>query len=164
MTGSVLLGLDVGTTSCKAAVVSEAGEEIAHGRVRTPWRAVPTGAEIDPRDLLGAVVAAAREGLAAVPGQHVAAVGVASLAETGALLDARGEPVTPSIAWHDSRGEEEAAALVEELGAERFSERTGLEPRPLCGLIKYQWLRANHEGAARGVRWLSIGEWVVHAL
>jgi sugar (pentulose or hexulose) kinase len=162
MTGSVLLGLDVGTTSCKAAVVSETGEEVAHGRVRTPWSVVPTGAEIDPRDLLGAVVAAAREALAASGSPRVAAVGVASLAETGALLDARGEPVAPSIAWHDSRGEEEAASLARELGD--FAERTGLEPRPLCGLVKYRWLRANHEGAARGVRWLSMGEWIVHAL
>ena len=167
MTAGLLLGLDVGTTSCKAAVVSEAGEEIAHGRVRTPWRTVPTGAEIDPRDLLESVLGAARQALAGAGGRagvRVAAVGVASLAETGVLLGAGGEPVAPSIAWHDSRGAGEVAELVEELGGERFSERTGLAPRPLCGLVKYRWLRENHDAAARGVRWLSVGEWIVHAL
>jgi sugar (pentulose or hexulose) kinase len=161
----VLLGLDVGTTSCKAALVTAAGEEIAHGRAPTPWRAVPTGAEIDPADLLASVLAAAREALADAPqGARVAAAGVASLAETGVLLDARGEPVVPSIAWHDSRGEPQVEDLVAELGADGFSRRTGLAPRPLCGLVKYRWLRDNVEDAARGVRWLSVGEWIVHRL
>ncbi len=163
MTGAVLLGLDVGTTSCKAAVVSEGGEEIAHGRARTPWREVPTGAEIDPEDLLGAALAAAREALGAVEDRgRVAAIGVASLAETGVLLGASGEPVAPSIAWHDSRGEEQAQSLAAALPG--FSERTGLSPRPLCGLVKYRWLRDNDAGAGGGVRWLSVAEWVVHRL
>jgi sugar (pentulose or hexulose) kinase len=159
---SVLLGLDVGTSSCKAAVVSEAGEELAHGRAWTPWREVPTGAEIDPVALLGSVLEAAREALSEAGEPRVAAIGVASLAETGVLLDGRGEPVVPSIAWHDSRGDEEAASLARELGD--FSERTGLSPRPLCGLVKYRWLRDHVEEAARGVRWLSVGEWIVHRL
>jgi sugar (pentulose or hexulose) kinase len=161
----LLIGLDVGTTSCKAAVVSPGGEELAHGRAPTPWRAVPTGAEIDPRDLLDSVLAAAREALASAPeGGRVAGVGVASLAETGVLLDRAGEPVVPSIAWHDSRGEEQVAEMVAELGRERFSATTGLAPRPLCGCVKYRWLRDNVEEARRGVRWLSVGEWIVHRL
>jgi sugar (pentulose or hexulose) kinase len=164
MTGAVLLGLDVGTTSCKAAVVDEAGAEVAHGRARMPWRMVPTGAEIDPEALLGAVLEAASEALAAAgSGVRVEGVGVASLAETGVLLDAGGTPVVPAIAWHDSRGEAEAASLARELPA--FSSVTGLSPRPLCGLVKYRWLREQMGAdAARGVRWLSVAEWVVHRL
>ena len=161
---AMLLGLDVGTTSCKAAVVTAAGEEVAHGRAPTPWRTVPTGAEIDPEDLLESALSAAREALAAAPPGRIAGVGVASLAETGVLLDARGEPVTASIAWHDSRGEAQVAELVRELGGERFSATTGLATRPLCGLVKYRWLRDNVEAADRGVRWLSVGEWIVHRL
>ena len=41
----LLLGLDLGTTSCKAAVVTLDGRELAHGRAPVPWRRVPTGAE-----------------------------------------------------------------------------------------------------------------------
>jgi len=161
----ILLGLDVGTTSCKAAVVTAGGDEIAHGQARTPWRAVPTGAEIDPRDLFASALAAAREALAAArEGGRVAGVGVASLAETGVLLDGGGAPVVPSIAWHDARGEEQVAEMVAELGGERFSARTGLAPRPLCGFVKYRWLRDNMPEARRGVRWLSVGEWIVHRL
>lgn len=160
----LLLGLDLGTTSCKAAVVSHGGLEVAHGRARVAWERVPTGAEIAPERLVDAALAAAGEALAAAPEGPIGAVGVASFAETGVLLDARGEPVAPAIAWHDSRGAAQAERLVAELGAERFSERTGLLPRPLCSLVKYRWLLDEHEPAARGTRWLSGAEWIVHRL
>jgi sugar (pentulose or hexulose) kinase len=160
----LLLGLDLGTTSCKAAVVTHGGREVAHGRARVPWERVPTGAEIAPERLVEAALAAAREALDAAPDEPIGALGVASFAETGVLLDARGEPVAPAIAWHDSRGADQAERLIADLGDEHFSERTGLAPRPLCSLVKYRWLRDEHEPAARGARWLNGAEWVVHRL
>ncbi len=155
-------GLDVGTTAIKAAVFDEAGEELAAAREPMPWRDVPTGAELDPRDLLAAALAAASAALDQVDGA-VAGLGVAGMAETGLLLDARGEPVVPAIAWHDSRGSEHARRLIDDLG-ERFAEHTGLPVRPLCSLVKYAWMREHWPDAARGVRWLSVSEWLVREL
>ena len=43
----LLVGIDVGTTLCKAAVVRAAdGTEMTQGATRTPWTVVPTGAEL----------------------------------------------------------------------------------------------------------------------
>ena len=140
MSEELLLGLDLGTTSCKAALITPAGEELAHGRTRVAWELVPTGAEISAQGLLDAALAAAREALAAGPQGRVAGLGVASIAETGVLLDAAGAPVAPAIAWHDSRGEDEARRLGRELGRERFAARTGLRARALCTIAKYRWL------------------------
>ncbi|MGZ8634829.1 MAG: FGGY-family carbohydrate kinase, partial [Solirubrobacteraceae bacterium] len=160
----LLLGLDLGTTSCKAALVSSEGEELAHGRARVAWEVVPTGAEIAPQGLLDAALAAAREAIHAGPEGRIAGLGVASMAETGVLLDTAGMPVVPAIAWHDSRGEDEARRLARELGLDRFTARTGLRARALCTIAKYRWLRDHDEGAQRGVRWLSVAEWIVHEL
>ena len=160
----LLVGIDVGTTLSKAAIVTVGGTEAAHGSQRTPWRRVLTGAEIDPYDLVETAIAAARQALAAAPAGRVVGVGVTSMAETGVLLDAGGDPVCRAIAWHDSRGETEAKRLVAALGAERFTGHTGLPPTPLCSLVKYGWLRANDPAAARGRRWLSVAEWIVRAL
>ncbi len=160
----LLVGIDVGTTLCKAAIVTVDGTEAAHGAQRTPWSRVPTGGEIDPYDLVATAIAAAADALAAAPAGRVVGVGVTSMAETGILLDARGDPLCPAIAWHDSRGQAEAERLVSALGAERFTEHTGLPPTPLCSLVKYGWLRANDAAAARGRRWLSVAEWIVRAL
>jgi sugar (pentulose or hexulose) kinase len=152
MTTQLLLGLDAGTTAVKAAVFDAAGTELAHGRAPTPWRPVSTGAELDPDALLQAAVAAASQALAAAPAGEVAGVGVASMAETGVLIDGRGRPAVPAIAWHDSRGSEQAQRLARDVGAESFSRRTGLPVRPLCTLVKYAWMREHWPQAQRLAR------------
>jgi sugar (pentulose or hexulose) kinase len=160
-----LVGIDVGTTWCKAAVVAEDGRELAHHRVHTPWKGVASGAEIEPARLLTAALEACEGALAAAPTAAVAGVGVTSMAETGVLIDARGEPVANAIAWHDQRGADEIRLLTPALGgAGRFGQVTGLPPSPLCTLAKYAWLRERAPASAAGVRWLNVAEWVVRSL
>jgi sugar (pentulose or hexulose) kinase len=161
----LLLGIDVGTTSSKAAVVDLHGAEIAHGRAPMRWRTVPTGAEADPEEFASAAIASAESALAGAPDGHVMAVGVASMAETGALLDRHGRAATPSIAWHDSRGEEEAERLGRDIGAERLAAHAGIPPSALPSISKLRWLRDHRpDEAARGARWLSVAEYVVRRL
>jgi sugar (pentulose or hexulose) kinase len=148
----LLLGLDVGTTAVKAAVVDAAGVEVAHGRVATPWR----GTELDPDELLAAAFEAAAMALG---DRRVVGVGVASMAETGVLTDDALRPVVPSIAWHDTRGEEEATRIAAELP--EFAARTGQPPTAMCTLAKYAWMRRHWPDAARGTRWFNVAEWIV---
>jgi sugar (pentulose or hexulose) kinase len=161
---TLVLGLDVGTTAVKAALLDADGGEVGQGRAATPWRPVPTGAEADPHELQACAETAARAALARAPAGRVAAIGVAGMAETGVLLDARGRPVVGSIAWHDSRGADEAERLARELGRETFAERTGLTTRPLSSLVKYAWMRAHWPDSEKGVRWLNVPEWIVRRL
>jgi sugar (pentulose or hexulose) kinase len=158
-----LLGIDVGTSYVKAGVVTTDGVERAHGRVRTPWRSVPTGAEVDPQMLVEAATTAAHHALAGVPRGRVIALGVTGMAETGVLLDAAGRPLMPAIAWHDTRGTVEASALARSFGDE-FSARTGLPPSTQWSVVKLRWLRAHCPEASLAVRWLNIPEWVVRCL
>jgi sugar (pentulose or hexulose) kinase len=160
----LLVGIDVGTSACKAVVVDVEGRELAHGKAPTPWRRVPTGAEVDPDALFDAAVEAAREAIAAAPDGSVRGVGVTSMAEAGVLLDAEDRVLHPAIAWHDARGADEARRIAAELGGERFSERTGLPPSPLCTLAKLGWLVHHHPPARAARRWLNMSEWVVRRL
>jgi sugar (pentulose or hexulose) kinase len=159
----LLLGIDVGTTWSKAAVVTLDGIERGHGRRRTDWTEVRTGAEIDPDRLAAGALDAARAALEAVPGGRVLGIGVTSMAETGVLLDRRGKRVTCSIAWHDERGGTQARALEQRFGAS-FVERTGRSPTRLCSAAKLRWLMDNVRAAGHGARWLSVAEWVAHRL
>ena len=84
------------------------------------------------------------------------------MAETGVLLGRDGEPVVRSIAWYDSRGEDEARRI--EAAIPDFRATTGITPRALRTVSKYRWLRDHVPEAQRGVRWLSVAEWVVHRL
>lgn len=159
---TLLLGIDIGTTFCKASAVSVTGVELAHARIPTSWRLVPGGAEADPDTICAAAFAAARRVLAEVDGP-VASVGVASMAESGVLLDRAGRAVAPTIAWYDSRGGDEAAILSRELG-DQFSAHTGLAIGPMPTVAKLGWLRRQKVGSKRGVRWLNVAEFVVRCL
>jgi sugar (pentulose or hexulose) kinase len=160
----LLVGVDVGTSSCKAEVLTVDGRELALGKVPTPWRRVPTGAEIEPGELVEIAVESIRRALAQVEGGTVLGIGVTSMAETGVLLDRAGRPITAAIAWHDARGEEAARAAAAELGRDRFEGMTGLPLTSMCSLAKYRHLRLAEPSAAAGARWLSVAEWVVRSL
>lgn len=160
----VLVGVDFGTTACKAGVVDLAGVELAHASVPTPWREVSTGAELDPQAIVDTAVQTVGRALADSGDAPVVGLGVTGMAETGVLLDDADQPVVPAIAWHDSRGGPEAAHLGDELGADRFTGVTGLPPNPLCTASKYLWLRRNEPATKRGRRWLNVAEWIVHRL
>jgi sugar (pentulose or hexulose) kinase len=160
----LLLGIDVGTTYCKALMLDADGEELAEARSRTPWVSVPSGAEVDPRAVADTAIAVAARAVAESPAGVVAGVAVAGLAETGVLLDRRGEPVGPAIAWHDARGADEARAIGAELGRGRFAAETGLPATALCSLAKLRWQRTHAPAAAAAVRWLGMPEWVARSL
>jgi sugar (pentulose or hexulose) kinase len=163
MAEALLVGLDVGTTAVKAAVVTAEGVELAHGRSKTPWRVTTTGAELDADRLLDSAWEAASEALRAVPDGKVAGVGVTSMGESGVLIDRTGRPVTPVIAWHDVRDTAETDELDRDLGS-RFPSRTGLPVRTQWSLTKHRWLVRNVPELASATRRLNIAEWVVRAL
>jgi sugar (pentulose or hexulose) kinase len=160
----LLLGIDVGTSACKAAVVDLAGAERAHGQAPTPWRRDATGVEVDPDALLDAALAAARAAIANGPGGRIAGIGVTSMAETGVLLDGGGRPLAPAIAWHDPRGGAEARALADEIGRRRFVRTTGLAVVELCTAPKLRWMREQRPETRAARRWLNVAEWVVRGL
>ena len=154
---ALYLGIDVGTTWCKAALVDADGREQPAARRRTPWRPVATGAEADPVEVCDTAIAVAAEAISVGPSGRVAGVGVTSMAEAGVLLDRHAEPVLPVVAWHDTRGRDSAARLAAELP--EFSRRTGLSPTPVLTIAKHASLRPRG-----GVRWLNVAEWVVRRL
>ncbi len=163
-----LVGLDVGTTSCKAVVMTPDGREVASGRAATPWTTTGPGTQTGAAEL----VAAARDALAGAvaaavrmtggPGRIVG-LGVASMAESGVLLDRDGAALAPVIAWHDTRDKVETDDLRARLGAE-FSVRTGLPMRQQWSLTKHRWQLDHDKAAAGAVRRLGVAEWIVHAL
>jgi sugar (pentulose or hexulose) kinase len=160
----LLVGIDVGTTSCKAAVLSLQGAEIAHAKRPTPWTPVPTGAEIDGPALVRAASGAVEDALERAPRGRVLGVGVCSLGETGFLLDGEGNALGPGVAWHDSRGEEQAESMKAALGHDDFVIRTGLPVSSAWTIAKVRALVDAGLDAASGGTWLSVAEYVVHAL
>jgi sugar (pentulose or hexulose) kinase len=164
MRSTLFVGLDIGTKTVKAVVYTEAGEAIATGRVDTPWSFTPSGAELDANALLAAAEGALAEALGACPPGRIAGLGVTSLAEAGVLLDQRGDPLAPVIAWHDTRDHAELAHLRNAITPQDFSAMTGLPLRQQWSLTKHRWLLDNVPAARSAVRRLNVAEWIVRGL
>jgi xylulokinase len=158
-----LLGVDVGTTHCKAALFTRAGK-----LVRLESRATPTsrgengGATHDPDELWSTVCAVIRETVLDDP---VEAVGVTSMAEAGLLLDAEGgEPRTPVLAWFDARATSQAEDLTRRAGAADLFRRSGLHSSFKFGLPKLLWLEEHRRGITDGACWLSVADYIAYRL
>jgi sugar (pentulose or hexulose) kinase len=164
MSDALFVGLDVGTTTSKAVVFTHDGEPVASGRATTPWTVTASGAELNATALLDAAKAAVAQALADCPPGPIGGLGVASLAESGVLLDGRGEPVAPVIAWHDTRDSAELDSLRAAIGAQAFSATTGLPQRQQWSLTKHRWLVDNIPSARTAVRRLNVAEWIVRGL
>lgn len=169
MATEILVGIDVGTSLCKAATVDRNGREITARHRPTPWQHRDTGADIDAIELADLAIATAAEALTdttARLGEEVAVrgLGVTSMAETGVLLDEHGDAVAPGIAWYDNRGGTQAEEIRRDLGADAFAARTGLPVSRMCSLAKLAWLRDHGTSLRRGLRWRNVAELVVDRL
>jgi len=160
---SLLLGLDIGTTSIKAALYDPSvGQVVSLAARPTPvTRPAPGLSEHDPEALWEAVVACLREAVAGGRGYSVAGLAIASLAEAGLPLDAAGRPLYPIIAWYDRRSEPQAAWWDSQIPADRLHAITGQRVSSSFGVTKWLWLRENHpEIAARMAIWLPVPDYI----
>ncbi len=164
---TLLLGIDVGTTSIKAVVYRPDGISVASASLPTPTHVPrPRWAYYRPRELWETVVSVIRRALEDVPDpSQIVSVAVASVAESGVLLDAAGQPTTDSIAWFDTRTQPQADWLAGRVGQDALFERTGLSLQPIFSLNKLLWHREHEpEAWARSVRWLLLADYIAFRL
>ncbi len=144
-----LIGLDVGTTSCKAGLFDSRGRLLAQASAAYPVaRPQPGWVEQEVAGYWQAAVQCLRALLAA-PGadrRRLAALSSCGQTPTMVLLDERGVPVRPAILWQDTRAAAEAEALARDPGTAVLAEWMGLHwpvdaSLPLARLL---WLR-RHE-------------------
>jgi xylulokinase len=163
---SVLIGLDVGTTNVKAVAFDPAaGEVVAVTAQPTPYVDVGVyGREIDPTGLWEVTAGCLRRVIADA-GRPVLAVGIASMAEAGVPLDARGRPLYNIIPWYDPRTEPQLQQVLARLGPTRLFEITGQATRNVHTLFKILWLREHAPSAMANLwRWLSVSDYVAYQL
>jgi xylulokinase len=156
-----LLGVDIGTTHVKACAYDEDGSFLGASHRGTPTiRLRGGGAEYEAR----AVERTALEVIRQVAERFGAprAIGVASMAESGFLVDDSGEPLVPAVAWFDGRTAPQAARWKERLDPLELFSRTGLHLAPRCSACKLEWYKDNTPVAwSKADNWLGMAEYLV---
>ena len=161
----VMVGIDIGTTSAKAAAYALSGEIVVERRLPTPWIVSTDGeAEIDVDALadmcIGLLDSAIRD---CPPDLEAAGIGITGMAETGVIIDSRGRPRHRGLAWYDQRGADELLRLPEHVRTD-FTAITGLAFKAECSLSKLLWLQAQGLTIEPGDMWLNAQEYVAHRL
>jgi xylulokinase len=159
-----LIGIDVGSTNIKAALVVPGSGVVHVARRATQTHLVRGGGAFHrPAELLAAASSAIAECVASAGGARnkPVAIGIASMAESGVPVDRRNQPVGEMLAWHDTRPERQAAWLERQIGAAPLFARTGLRPEPKYTLPKLLWLREQKAADFTRLRhWAGVAELV----
>jgi xylulokinase len=139
-----LLGVDVGSSECKAMLIDTLGVVRARSRLAYPThRPRPGWVEQDPDDWYHAACRAIRACLAGsgVAPTTILALSIDGPAHNVALMDASWNVLRPSIHWSDLRSVREAESLEADHGEHIFG--TTYSPvNPSWTLTQLLWLRA----------------------
>jgi len=160
---ALLLGVDVGTTNCKAGVFDESGRMVRFCKSGTITHHDADGAAwYDPEQLWQGIAQIIRNATADLAeGERIDAVSVASMGEAGVPVDAHNQPLYPIISWFDPRSMPQADQIERVIGRERAFRITGLDIGPIFSVPKIMWLRSNEpEVFRRTARWLCITDLV----
>jgi len=134
------IGLDVGTSGCKASVTDKDGVVIRHAYREYSTTSPGYGQiEIDANT----VYAAVKEVLSEIAGPDVGALAVASFGEAMVFVDRAGEVMAPSIYYSDVRGSVESREIPSLIDTGRLMDITGLSPNPMYSASKLMWIKNN---------------------
>ncbi|GAA2044301.1 xylulokinase [Agromyces tropicus] len=140
---TLVAGVDSSTQSCKVVIRDAATGAL----VRSGRASHPDGTEVDPAAWWGALLTAFAD---AGGFDGVEAISIAGQQHGMVALDADGRVIRDALLWNDTRSAQAARDLIDEVGAEAYSRRTGVVPVASFTATKLRWLRdAETEHAAR---------------
>ena len=165
------IGLDVGTSGCKASVCDERGNVVAYANHNYSIVSPEPGyVEIDASvvwkqvkaTLSEAVITAGKNG---VRREEIAALAAASFGEAVVLVSESGEPLEPSIYYSDIRGTDEAGIISEAADAGHIVSITGMPPNPMFSANKLLWIKKNQPDVLdRAKYFMLFGDFIAYKL
>lgn len=139
-----LLGIDVGTSGCKASVMDYEGRIIGSEYQEYDFLvALGTGAQMDAERVWTAVKTVVKALTLKSGISRIEAIGVTSFGESVVFVDKDGNSLADSILYYDQRGSEQVEWMNSNLDIDRFYHTTGVSPNSTYSLAKIMWVRDN---------------------
>lgn len=149
------MGVDIGTTGCKAFVFDETGRQRSGAYREYPLvQPQPDRAELNPDDVIDRCFEAISEAAQQAEELHVRTLGVSSQGEAFTVLDATGRPRCNALVSFDARATKQATAFPKTFGEERLYQITGHTANSMFSLFKLLWLRENQPDVLCGATWV----------
>jgi sugar (pentulose or hexulose) kinase len=154
----LFIGIDLGTSSCRAVAVDGRGELVAksEGPIPLPLKQDNQITQ-DPQLWWKAASAALGQLLKQIEPARVAAIAVDGTSGTLLLTDAKGVPVTPALMYNDARATAEAEQIQAVAGPHCGAQG------PTSTLAKLLWLN-DKESMRKAAHALHQADWIVGLL
>jgi gluconokinase len=148
LTGTFVIGLDVGTSGARAVLFRDDGIPLASIQHDYPLNTPHPGwAEQDPNRIWEAALRALSDVASQLPaGSAIAGIGLSTIFHSLVVVDTGGRPLTPSIIWADTRSSHQVEQLRREIDAASWYQRTGCPLHPMYLAGKIRWLEAERPG------------------
>ena len=146
MSEEILLGIDIGTSSCKIAAFNKKGqvidEESGGYSVYYPQKG---WAEQNPLEWWQAIVQAMKQIIkrGIIKAEYIKGIGIAGQSWSTILMDENGKALTNTPIWMDQRSEELCKQLERQFGKEKLFEISGNPLKPTYSLPKILWFKEN---------------------
>eukprot|EP00608_Synchroma_pusillum_P012498 CAMPEP_0198441872 /NCGR_PEP_ID=MMETSP1452-20131203/64365_1 /TAXON_ID=1181717 /ORGANISM="Synchroma pusillum, Strain CCMP3072" /LENGTH=603 /DNA_ID=CAMNT_0044162501 /DNA_START=1 /DNA_END=1810 /DNA_ORIENTATION=+ len=149
-TEQYVLALDLGTSSTRAAVFSNAGVVVGFHQIEQKQIYPQAGwVEHSPQGMWESTQACVQAALQQVNATHanIAAVGITNQRETTIVWNREtGMPYHNAIVWNDTRASAICDKLARVGGRDRLRNKTGLPITPYFSAVKLMWLLENVPG------------------
>ena len=149
-----VLGVDIGTSGCRAVAFNDELAELASSeQYFDVLRSGPGHAELDPAAVLEQVAKCIRSVNSVVDADDpVTAISASALGEAVVAVDGAGEPLGTAPLSADLRGAEITAAISAKFGAVQWRELTGQPVHPMFSIGKIVQWRHTQRAWASAVR------------
>ncbi|HBH83902.1 MAG: hypothetical protein A2X05_14765 [Bacteroidetes bacterium GWE2_41_25] len=138
------LGIDIGTSGCKAVVFNENGHQVTFSYREYNIISKHTGwAELNTDEVIEKCFDVIREAASGVEKGLIRGLGISSQGEAFTMVDKDGKALCNALVSSDIRANDLIAPWVEEFGEERLYKITGHTPYPMFSLFKLLWMRKN---------------------
>lgn len=163
ISSAYMIGIDIGTTSTKAALFHINGELVdtafAHYPLYTPQI---SAAEQDPDEIFQAVIQTIAQIMTKnnLDPSHIHFVSFSAAMHSIIPIDASGTPLMNALTWADNRSEHYAKHLSEQ-GGHQIYLSTGTPIHPMAPLCKIMWLQAERSSMfEQAYKFISIKEYI----
>ena len=161
LTTDYVLGIDIGTGSCKGLAIDLSGKKLTDSDILYPISSVQAGyAEQNPENIWAAFNECCKNIFATI-GHGPVVISFSSAMHSLMLIDNQNKPLTPLIIWADKRSEEIATKLRKEPIAKSIYTETGTPIYSMTPLCKIMWFKENEaELFKKTARFVSIKEFI----
>ena len=159
-----IVGVDIGTSRCRAVLYETTGRMVAESTrtypILTPH---PGWQEQDPKAVLQAFLECLQEIIGRSNRKKLAGIGLSGYLNSIMPVDLNGQPLASCMIWTDTRSQEAARRIGEESDRSTLYYHTGCPIHPMYPRCKIRWVRDQYPSMFHQThKFVSMKEYIVN--